>query len=556
MWYSAENIREPILRGERPCVCERYVMRRKLARTAVCLICLQVGCVGSLTAQTAQQQPIVKIQSGLVEGIHFGSEPNAAAFLGVPYAAPPTGELRWKPPQPTPKWTGTRKAINFGSPCPQLPARWFQYIEGSEDCLYLNIWTIELRANANRPVLIYFHGGSNTQGYSQMTPLGPPLSRMGLVVVSANYRLGPFGFLAHPALTAESEHHSSGNYGLLDQLQALKWVKENIRDFGGDPDRITVMGQSAGAVDICLLMASPLSKGSFRSAILESGECQDTLNEDIRIPIKYNFIDTTGERSGERLARAIAVSNGLDALQKLRNVPPGEILQAWKNDPGLHFDAIVDGWVIPKQPAQIFAESKQMRIPILVGSNADEATVFGHNDLKTVGDYKRHLQQDTGKYSEQEFQAYPVSSDADVPTRSVQLESDEFACGAYSIAQAMTKAGMKSYLYYFTYVDPGKRSRLGAHHGEELFFLSDSFPSNWEHADTDNYLGELMRGYWVDFVKTGDPNFDSAPHWPPYDAKSAEYFEIGGYVGLRPVSERIRTLETIVRRTVTDQKRD
>lgn len=525
-------------------------MHLMLARTAVCLVWFQLGCTGALAAQSQRQEPTVKIESGLLAGTQFGSEPTAAAFLGIPYAAPPTGQLRWRPPQPAPKWTGIRKATNFGSPCPQLPAQWFQYIEGNEDCLYLNVWIPEPRSNANRPVLLYFHGGGNAQGYSQMTPLGPPLSSMGLVVVSANYRLGPFGFLAHPALSAESEHHSSGNYGLLDQLQALKWVKENIRNFGGDPDRITVMGQSAGAVDICLLMASPLSKGTFQGAILESGECQGTLNPDIRIPIKYNLIDTTGERSGERLAHGLDVSDGPDTLQRLRGIPLIEILKAWKNDPGLHFDAIVDGWIIPKQPAQIFAEGKEMLIPILVGSNADEATVFGHNNLKTIGDYKAHLQHDTGEYSNEEFRAYPVSSDVDVPIRSIQLESAEFAGGAYSLAQAMTKAGAKSYLYYFTYAGAGTRARLGAHHGEELFFLTGSFPSDWERTDNDQELERLVRSYWVKFVKTGNPNFDDAPYWPAYDGKPPKFFELGKHVGLRPIPERIRTLENVMQQVV------
>lgn len=521
------------------------------ASAAVCLICLQLGCMGR--APQSEQQPMVKIKSGLLEGARFGSGPSSDAFLGIPFAAPPIGKLRWKPPQPPPKWSGTRKADNFGSPCPQLPAPWFPYIEGNEDCLFLNIWTTDVRPNANRPVLVYFHGGSNTQGYSQMTPLGPPFSQMGLVVVSANYRLGPFGFLAHPTLTAESEHHSSGNYGLLDQLQALKWIKENIREFGGDPDRLTVMGHSAGAVDICWLMASPLSQGLFRGAILESGECQGTLNEDIRAAIKYNLIDTTGEASGERLARDLGVPDGPDTLRRLRQVPVNEILNAWKKDPRLHFDANVEGWVVPKQPAQIFAEGKQMHIPILVGSTADEATVFGHNDLKTVGDYKKHLQQDTGEYWKEEFQLYPARSDADVPTRSVRLESDEFASGAYSIAQAMTQAGEKSYLYYFTYVDPGKRSRLGAHHGEELFFLSDSFPADWERTNEDKRLGTLLRGYWAEFAKTGDPNFDGAPQWPAFDNNSGEHFEIGAQVGLRPVSDRIRNLQDTMWRIAAKQ---
>jgi para-nitrobenzyl esterase len=191
-----------------------------------------------------------------------------------------------------------------------------------------------------------------------------------------------------------------------------------------------------------------------------------------------------------------------------------------------------------------------MHIPILIGSNADEATVFGHNDLKSVDDYKRHLQQDTGQYWKEEFQLYPVSSDADVPARWLRLEGDEFACGAYSMAQATTKAGEKSYLYHFTYVDPGKRSRLGAHHGEELFFLSDSFPADWKHTNEDRHLGVLLRLYWAEFAKTGDPNFDGAPQWPAFDSNSREYFEIGAHVGLRPVSEQVRTLETTMRRIV------
>ena len=530
-------------------------MRKSWVRVAIYLICLRLAGGGAIHAER-KEAPSVKVKSGTLTGVHFGADPNSAAFLGVPYAAPPVGALRWKPPVPVQSWRGMREASQFGSPCAQLPAPWFHYIEGHEDCLYLNIWTTNLRTNANRPVLVYFHGGGNTQGYSQMTPLGPPLSALGLVVVSANYRLGPFGFLAHPALTAESEQHSSGNYGLLDQLQALEWVKENIRELGGDPNRVTVMGQSSGAVDICLLMASPRSQGLFQRAILESGECQDTVNEDIRTPIKYNFIDTTGELSGERLAKDLGVSSGPDLLQKLRDIPASQILKIWKSDPGLHFDAIVDGWVVARQPAQIFAEGKQMHIPILVGSNADEATVFGHNDLKTVDDYKRHLQQDTGKYSNEEFRAYSVNSDADVPIRSVELESDEFACGAYSIAQAMTRGGVKSYLYYFTYVDPGNRARLGAHHGEELFFLSDSFPTDWEHTDKDQELEKLMRGYWVEFAKTGDPNFGSTPHWTPYDGKSKEYFDLGKYVGVHRVSERVLALESIMNDVVAQQNRE
>jgi para-nitrobenzyl esterase len=511
------------------------------------IICCLVFIASAAHTQTlGAAAPIVTTKTGEIEGTHFGPAQNAAAFLGIPYAAPPIGNLRWKPPQPVAKWNGKREAAKYGAPCPQLPARWFTYIGWNEDCLFLNVWTPELSNNSNLPVIVYFHGGSNTQGYSQMTPLGPPLSQMGVVVVSANYRLGPFGFLAHPALTAESEHHSSGNYGLLDQLQALRWVHDNIAIFGGDPSRVTVMGQSAGAVDACLLMTSPLATGLFQGVIMQSGECQSSFNQDIRTPIPYNFISGTGEGVGQRLASDLGVADGPDALKKLRAIPADEILKAWGKDPQVHFDAIVDGWIVPEQPVRIFGMGKQMRVPVLVGSNADEATVFGHNDVKTVEQYKDYLRRDARKYFEQELQTYPVNSDADVPARFLQLQSDSFAYGAYSLAQAVTRAGQKAYLYYSTYAEAGKRKELGAYHGLELKFLSDSFPADWQHSPDDKHLGRTVQLYWTQFARTGNPNAAGVPLWPPYDARTAQCFELGRKIGARSVAPQIRSLEHIM----------
>jgi len=230
-----------------------------------------------------------------------------------------------------------------------------------------------------------------------------------VIVVSANYRLGPMGFLAHPALTAESENHSSGNYGLLDQVEALKWVRENIQAFGGDPGRVTVMGQSAGAVDICLLMSSPMAAGLFQRAIMESGDCQSVLNEDVRSSNPYNSISECGEQAGGRLTRDLGVEDGPGVLQKLRAIPASEILDAWSKDRQVHFDAMVDGWVVPEQPAKIFAEGRENKVPVLVGSNADEATVFGHGGPKTVEEYKKYLREDTGGHADQEFKSIPGS---------------------------------------------------------------------------------------------------------------------------------------------------
>lgn len=508
------------------------------------LIC---ACAGVLYCRAqSNSPPTVTLQSGVLEGLPFGATEKGAAFLGVPYAAPPVGQRRWKPPQPVARWKNPRMATQFGAACPQRPASWFPYIGWSEDCLYLNVWTPHLSARAKLPVLVYFHGGSNTQGYGQMTPLGPALTPSGVVVVSANYRLGPFGFLALPALTAESSHHSSGNYGLLDQLQALRWVRHNIEQFGGDPNRITVMGQSAGAVDVCLLMASPLASGLFRGAIMESGDCQSAYNEDIRTPIPYNAISTTGEESGQLLARDLGVTNDAYEVQNLRRIPADEILKAWAHDQRVHFDAIVDGWIIPQQPAKIFAEGKQMRIPVIVGSNADEATVFGHAGPKTIEEYKQYLLEDTGNYSSAEFRLYPAFSDEEVTPAYLRLQSDAFAYGAYSMAQAMTRVGQNAYLYHFTYTETGKRAHLGAYHGEELSFISDSYPSDWEHGSGDVRLGEAIRNYWTQFVKTGSPNAPGLTNWRAYDHRSSQWLSLGRTIELDTIDPQLQALEQIM----------
>jgi para-nitrobenzyl esterase len=507
------------------------------------------------TPSKGSHPPRVNLEAGALEGMKFGPGEESLAFLGVPYAAPPVAELRWQPPVPMPKWAGIRKAIAFGASCPKLPQGWLPELPWNEDCLYLNVWTPRLSPKAKLPVIVWFHGGGNTAGRSQQTLLGPAFSRLGLVVVSFNYRLGPLGFLAHPALTAESVHHTSGNYGLLDQLQALEWTRRNISRFGGDPDRITVMGHSAGAVDICLLMTSPLAKGLFQRAILQSGECQSALNRDIRAALPYNALLASGEAEGKRLADDLRVPEASDSLQRLRNTSAEEILRVWSKDPQLRFDAIVDGWMIPEQPARVFARGKQAQIPVIVGSATDEATVFvGHNNPKTVAEYRSYLGGETGKYAEKQFQAFPVKSDREVGALYLRLQNDLFAYGADSMARAMTRVGNRAYAYCFSYVDAGKRAPLGAFHGEELFFLDDSFPPDWERGPDEAKLGELMRGYWARFATTGDPNGPGLLEWAPYDAGVGECLELGRTVRQRPVPDaaQVRVLEEIMQLVLAD----
>lgn len=521
-------------------------MRLPLHWFSTCAIVTALFMACSVRTQASSPAPRISLTTGVLQGIQAGATGRESAFLGIPYAAPPVGDLRWRPPRPAAAWPGTRAATRYGAACPQLPAAWLAYPSWNEDCLYLNVWTPQLSEKARLPVIVYFHGGSNQVGYSQLNPLGPALSPLGVVIVTANYRLGPMGFLALPALTAESPQHASGNYGLLDQIAALRWVRDNIARFGGDSGRVTLMGQSSGAVDICLLMTSPLARGLFRRAIMESGDCQAALTEDIHTAMPYAGLADTGEGTGKRLVAKLGVGDGPDALRRLRAIPIGTILKATSGDQTLHFGAIVDGWVVPDQPARIFGSGRQARVPILAGSNAEEATVFNPGPA-TVGQYRQYLRETTGKYAAQEFAIWPVSSDSQVPQQYLLLQSDSFAYGAWSMGRAMTRSGESAWLYRLTWAESGQRRRLGAYHGEELSFLADSFPGGWGSSDGDREFGGTLRRYWTNFAKVGDPNGVDLPDWPAYDLRTNQIEELGKQIHSAPASPKLLHLESIMR---------
>jgi para-nitrobenzyl esterase len=519
-----------------------------------------VICSTAATASSfypSQLPPAVTIDEGTLEGFQFGSA-SEVAFLGVPYAAPPVGDLRWKPPQTASKWTGTRKAAAFGASCAQNAASWTRGYNSKEDCLYLNVWTTQFSTNAKLPVMVWIHGGGNRNGRGDDPPFGPVVARRGVVVVSINYRLGPFGFFAHPALTAESPHHASGEYGVLDQIAALGWVRRNISQFGGDPGQVTIWGESAGAADACLLIASPLAAGLFERAILESGDCQGTLTQSLNAAIPYNFIGESAENQGLRLARDLGIADGPDALAKLRAASADDILKAWKDDPTLQTEEDVDGWVIPAQPAAIFAAGKQSHVPVIVGSNADDGSLFSMNPPKTVAEFEKNIQGDTGKFAAEEFQTYHPASDADVARVSRDLQTDYFAYGAYSFAKAMSRAGQRVYFYNFSFVNSGFLRGLGAFHGEELQFLSGAFRSPWVHTSDDEKLGEILRGYWVNFAKTGNPNGEGLPNWPAFDASTNQCLDLGRDVKVIPVphADRIGALERIMKEIIAETIRN
>lgn len=508
---------------------------------------LRAGIAGGTLLPFAQS-PRVIITEGTLEGVKFGSE-SEVAFLGIPYAAPPVGDLRWKPPQAVNKWTPTRKASAFGASCAQADASWTRNYNSSEDCLFLNVWTTQLSAKSNLPVMVWIHGGGNRNGRGDDPPLGPVFARRGVVVVSINYRLGPFGFFAHPALTAESSHHASGEYGVLDQIAALEWVRRNISQFGGDPEQVTIWGESAGAADACLLIASPLAAGLFQRAILESGDCQGTLTQSLNAAVHYNFVGESAENQGLRLARDLKIANDLDALAKLRAASADGILKWWEDDPDLQVGQDVDGWVIPEQPAAIFAKGKQAHVPVLVGSNADDGSMFAFNPPKTVAAFEKALQGDTGKFAAEELHTYHAASDADVARVNRGLQTDYFGYGAYSFAEAMARAGQKAYLYNFSFVNSGSLRLLGTFHGEELQFLSGSFWNQWVASPEDENVSENLRRYWVNFAKTGNPNGEGVPNWPAFDARTNQCLEIGRQTKVEPIphADRLGVLERIMK---------
>jgi para-nitrobenzyl esterase len=497
--------------------------------------------------------PQVMTQSGLVEGSFDGSSGNDAVFLGIPFAAPPIGDRRWRPPLPVQPWSGVRAAKQFASACSQLSSSWWPEMAGrerldtGEDCLYLNVWTPNLNHAGKIPVMVWIHGGGNVEGSSQIPPLAPALASKGVVVVSVDYRLGILGFLAHPALSAESPRHASGNYGLLDQIAALAWIQQNIATFGGDPRRVTVFGESSGAEDVCHLLASPRSNGMFQGAILESGVCMDSLYSDFRQPQNYYHNHGPGERLGLRMAAALGISDGSHALASLRALPVDDLLKGARDTEGADFGVVVDGWSVPLQPVLTFADGKQAPVPLLVGSNSDETTVFGkasplateNSRPGTIAQYRAWLKHEFREFAEDVWKVYPAGTDEQVPRIFLRMQTDyEFGFGAHRLAAATAAQGQPAYLYYFTYVGRGQFAALGAFHSEELMFLGNTYWKSWIRNARDERLADVMSDYWTQFAKTGNPNRGDQSKWPPYLSESALCMELGRVVEARATPNR------------------
>ena len=482
---------------------------------------------GENLKQNTQGSLVVPTVYGSVSGLDTESM-NVKAFRGIPYAKPPVGDLRWRPPEPPNSWQRTKLANKFGLPCWQSHSEnafvWSRGIfERSEDCLYLNVWT-DSASSSPKPVMVWFHGGSHTSGWGHGEVFdGTRLAELGVVIVTINYRLGPWGFLAHPLLAEESDQNSSGNYGLLDKISSLKWVKDNIENFGGDPQNVTIFGQSAGSMSVCTLMASPLSKGLFHKAIGQSAACLNPFDTDAK-----GFergIDLIEQTKANTLKDLRALSN-----QQLINATTSS--SKWRNQSKI----TIDGWVLPEPPLQTFLNGKQAEVPLLVGSMANEGhLLFPIDKSLTDNQLENYLNREYGKQFSREFKhLYKTDLNKSPGLAKREINTDHFM--AYSMrlwAQFNYEKRQPTFLYFMQHIPPafqiylaeepdldlpeGPRS-AGAYHSGDLAFVFNNVGKiglDWQKRDYD--LASAISRYWTNFAKSGDPNGSQLTNWPTYD---------------------------------------
>jgi len=448
-----------------------------------------------------------RLDSGLVSG-KAGQESDMRIFKGIPFAAPPVGNLRWRAPQPAPHWDGVRQADAFSPVCMQNSFN-NAAAKPSEDCLYLNVWTAAKSASEKRPVMVWIYGGGyNTGSGSVPNYDGEHLAVKGAVVVTFNYRLGAFGFFGHPELTRETDRRGAANFGVLDSIAVLHWVQKNIVAFGGDPKRVTIFGESAGSGMVAHLMASPQAKGLFERAIGESsawGISPDTRAKTL----------ADAEQAGVKLAEAL----GARSLADLRAQPAEAILKS-----GRGTGPVVDGWVLPEDPAKVFAEGKENAVPVLLGSNQDEGTFF--LQPTTADKFLAQSHSRYGALADEFLKLYPAGSDEQANASALMDFRDQMAFVMRNWARLEEKTGKtKAYVYYFTHQPPepegakGGRRRGATHVAEVPYVFNNQGNRPW--TEVDHQVADLMSSYWVNFATNGDPNGKGLPRWPVFDERKS-----------------------------------
>jgi len=519
---------------------------------AVAAATFLIGC----SPQSAEPE---QLKSGLdVAQVEAGGEslhgevldPDAqlAVFRGIPFAAAPVGKLRWQSPRPHTPREGLQQATQFGGVCPQgqgnagfYKAVAIQFGKSpdlipateniQEDCLYLNVWTTALRAKP-QPVMVWIYGGGNSNGYAHDPDyLGHSLAKRGVVFVSLNYRVGQLGYMAHPGLSTESPHAVSGNYGILDQVHALRWVQENIAAFGGDPENVTILGESAGGANIATLIASPLGAGLFHRAIIQSGGYE--------VSSFYSLAEA--EAVGTKVATVLGFENQMsdvEIVDGMRDRDWRVFVEGLKSEDVGSFRAInIDGYVLPQPKAGIFGSGSNSNVDVIVGTNANESFMW-QPPGETAESFRDHLATYGEPFSTELRELLADDIEADLQIAMDRFGSAEtFLCGSRYIANQMSGSGSDVYFYYFTRVRPGGEKVL-AYHGAEIPYALDT-TADWLPADeTDKNLTAAMSQYWLNFATAGDPNGEGLPEWPRYGADDSRYQELGDEIrpgaGLEP----------------------
>ena len=520
-------------------------------------LCVALALMAPGAARAALTDP-VRTQSGLVMGVP-GDDPSITVFKGLPYAASTEGEGRWRAPRPPMPWPGVRPAGNFGPVCPQAGSD----ADMSEDCLRLNIWTGAASAKERRPVLVWIYGGGFIQGAGSNPQFdGEGLALKNLVVVTFNYRLGVLGFLATPELSKESGHNASGNYGLLDDIALLKWVKDNIAAFGGDPSKVTIAGQSAGAGSVGFLANSPLAKGLFIRAIAES-HVRDPRDPDLR----YLSVSWRSLKSAEAQGMQYQAAHHAASLAALRAMP-WDALIAGSDVPDMSVDTkgpakpplfrpVVDGWVVPASYNDIFARGRQNDVAFLAGNNKDEtgavpATAFDRLRASKappragapqphvrLADYVAAAKVKFGAMADAFLKLYPARNDQQAALASNDAARDQSRISTFLWATAWSKGAKKPvYTYFWTHAPPGPdHDSRGAYHGSEIAYVFNNVAANdgtW--TDTDARIADKVSTYWANFAAAGDPNSPGLPEWPAFKPDAPVTMELGDHFAPMPIA--------------------
>ncbi|WP_153637956.1 carboxylesterase/lipase family protein [Prolixibacter sp. NT017] len=492
-----------------------------------------IACGCSTSLQPGQ----VRVEQGVLQGTVTDS---LTIFKGIPFAAPPVGDLRWKAPQPAAKWKGVREATKF-APAPMQGGN--PPSGKSEDCLYLNVWTPAKSANDKIPVLVWIYGGGFSFGStSEPGYNGAKLAKKGVVLVSIAYRVGQLGFLAHPELSAESPNHVSGNYGLLDQIAGLKWIKKNIAAFGGDPNRVTIFGESAGGISVSMLCASPLAKGLFEGAISESGGSFGPTR-----PTTYPGENMKTLKQAEADGEAYMHKLGASSIAELRKMDAEKFIPSgWAMAGGW---PIVDGYVIPGDQHNLYEEGKYNDVPVLIGYNSDEGASFSH--YKTPEDYIADVKKRYGKFADVLIKAYPAGTNTVPKTARDLMRDAAFGWQTWSWARLQSKTGKSKVFYYYfdQHPDYPKDSPWAGHgspHGQEVAYVFNHIDPNSPHTSaTDVKISDAMATYWTNFAKYGDPNGEGLPQWPAFSNANPDvmYFSQTPHVGPVPSAESLQVLD-------------